>query len=77
MALKNYRRFLQGLRDELAEAIADAENLEWHHMGEATPGWRHYQRLVTWQVEVEERMDHYDDIKAERRVQERLPETQA
>ena len=57
--MKNYRRFLLELQEELQSAIGEAENSEWHHQEQWTTQWQHYNRLCTWQSEVTERMVSY------------------
>ena len=61
---RTYRLFLMELQSELQEAIADAENLEWHHQEHGTAEWRHYVRLATWEKEITERMVRYAATKA-------------
>ena len=63
--LKAYRRFLEDMILEVSAALAEAENLGWHHKLESPEGL-HYLRLGTWAVELEKRMAWYDHIKAPR-----------
>ena len=57
--MKSYQRFLYESHEQLVEAIAEAENNEWHHKGPGSPEYGHYLRLNTWEAEVMERMVHY------------------
>ena len=61
--MKSYKRFLEGLLDQLVEAIRDCENREFHHMELTTAEWRDYNRLCGWATEVHERMSHYAKAK--------------
>ena len=63
MPLDSYESFLQRLGDELVVAIAEAENMGWHHAKETSTEWTHYQRILTWIDEIEARMKHYDHAK--------------
>ena len=58
----NYRRFLIGLIDQLGEAIREAENWSWHHKPDGTVEAAHYNRLLTWLAEVDERLARYDSV---------------
>ena len=62
--IRNYRRFLKGLRDQLVQAMAEAENAGWHHMALDTPEWVCYNRIVTWCDEVDARCEWYDNVQA-------------
>ncbi len=77
--MRSYRRFLLAFSDELQMAIAEAENLEWHHEPAQSAEWQHYNRLVTWETEITERMVFYAAAKARsawKRLQ-RVPPTGA
>ena len=56
---QTYRLFLLGFHDQLTEAIGDAENAGWHHLGAESEEWQHYVRLATWEKEIYERMVIY------------------
>ena len=73
MKIKNYRRFLKDLRCSLFEAIADCENLEWHHKNDGSAEGVHYNRLLTWYEEIEARCAYYDAVQAS--SGERFPKT--
>ena len=62
--MRSYRSFLSGLWEDLALGVEEAENAGWHHHADGSPTWSHYQRLLTWILELEERMKHYDYTKA-------------
>ena len=62
--MKDYRRFLLVLHEQLVDAIADAENMQWHHLNADTNEFKHYMRLITWQEEINERMVYYATAKA-------------
>ena len=64
MAIKTYRRYLKGLRDELVEAIAECENMGFHHMAADTPEWKHFNRICGWAAELHERCEWYDNTQA-------------
>ena len=57
--VKTYEVFLKQLQEALREAIADAENMEWHHMDEGAGPWTHYNRLLGWEEEVTRRLSYY------------------
>ena len=58
--MDGYRSWLETTAETLQEAIADAENSEWHHADPHTPVGRIYSRLLTWSSEVESRRRYYD-----------------
>ena len=62
----NYRRFLEKLHGELQEALAEVENLEFHHMEPGTTGATHYTRLATWLESIEERIVWYESTTGKR-----------
>ena len=64
MAIKNYRRFLIDLYEQLQEALREAEDVQWHHLPTGTPEWAHYNRIYTWLDEVGARLEHYVKVKA-------------
>ena len=64
--LRNYRRFLVNLEQELAECLREAENSNWHHSAQEGVHWFHYTRLCTWLDEVHDRMEWYDAVKAKK-----------
>jgi len=43
-----YEVYLRDTRDELIEAITEAENAEWHHQPEVDDRWQMYNRLLGW-----------------------------
>ena len=55
-----YRRFLDGLIDELVDAMMDCENHQWHHLGPEAPEFQHYNRVVGWLDLITERRKYYD-----------------
>ena len=61
--MKFYKAYIDGLAEELSEAIGEAENAEWHHRPEGDSARNHYYRLITWLEEVNERRVFYDDAK--------------
>ena len=63
MSLKSYRRFLTDLEVQLQSAIADLENLGFHHHAEGSPEFVHYLRCTTWLIEVNDRLVWYYDHK--------------
>ena len=65
ITFKSYRRFLMDLAANLQLAIAEAENVGWHHL-EVGPERDHYVRLCTWCKEVDGRMARYSGITAPR-----------
>ena len=62
--MKTYRTFLRDLERDLAEGVRECENMQLHHMEDGTEGWSHYQRMLTWLYEVQERRAWYDNAKA-------------
>ncbi len=64
--LRPYRRFLIGLLEEVREAIGEAENAEWHHASASDMRFQHYLRLSTWEAELSERKEHYDNARTKR-----------
>ena len=61
--LRPYGVFLRQLLDELQSALAELENLEFHHEAEGSAEFQHYLRVATWTDEVTERVRHYDSAK--------------
>ena len=61
MALKNYRRFLRDLSEELGECQRQAEAAGWHHLEFGSPERSMYNRMATWQQELGERVKWYDN----------------
>ena len=59
--LQKYRVFLMELHDGLVAAMAECENLEWHHLPNDTPEFVHYLQLVKWATEVMVRKEWYDN----------------
>ena len=57
--MQTYRRFLEGIYMSLVQALTEAEDEGWHH-AKAGPLYNHYQRLLTWYREVDERRQWYD-----------------
>ena len=74
--VKTYGEFIHALEEELQVAIAEAEDLGFHHAADG-PQLRHYQRLITWWMEVEMRARWYDDNKSKRRPSRSAPRTEA
>ena len=64
MAIKNYRRYLRDLSEELGECQRQAESAGWHHLEFGTPERSLYNRMATWQEELAERVKWYDTIQA-------------
>ena len=60
--VRNYRRFLLHLEDELAEALREAEAFSWHHERAGSIEALHYGRLCTWLKEIHDRMEWYDNV---------------
>ena len=60
--LRNYRRYLIGLEDELAECLRQAEDHLWHHAKAPSATYHVYNRLCLWIDEVHDRMEWYDNI---------------
>ena len=56
-----YVSWLIALEAELAEALREAEDLGWHHLGLDAKEGRHYNRLVTWLDEVKARKGWWFD----------------
>ena len=73
--IKDYKSFLSDLQDELFMAVANCENVNWHHALSYTPEWKHYMRLLTWLDEVNERVGWYNDHK-KTPIQTRLQSSQ-
>ena len=68
--MRSYIAFIRGLHEELIEGLREAENLGFHHAEAGTDVYVHYQRLVTWIDEVEERLIKHGN--SPKRVKERL-----
>ena len=64
-----YEAWLKNTQKEIRQAIEEAEDGGWHHLT-ASPDTRTriqiLARLRTWETEVTERVDHYDDSKSRR-----------
>ena len=63
MAIKNYRRFLYDLSEQLGECQREAESVGWHHEEFGTAERSVYNRMCTWQQELGYRMAWYDNTK--------------
>ncbi len=61
--IRPYAVFLRALQDELLDALADLENLGFHHMDEGSAEFQHFLRIATWCDEVNTRMWMYDSGK--------------
>jgi len=58
-----YREFLVDTYDDMQGAIADMENLQFHHAPHETEEWKCYNRMCQWVDEFYERIEWYDDVK--------------
>ncbi len=57
--MQSYGVFLKELQESIVEAIAVAENAEWHHLEVSEPEYQHYIRLATWSQILDERVNAY------------------
>ena len=64
--MKKYAAFIREAHDELTLALAEAENMGFHHAAEGTPEAQQYKRLVEVISHVEERRVWYDDTEKKR-----------
>ena len=55
-----YETWIRKTEEDLQEAIADAENANWHHMADGIVEARAYGRLLTWLSEIVVRVRRYD-----------------
>ena len=51
-----YPSFLRTLQAEVLEAVREAENAGWHHLNDASLESKTYDRLLTWQAELDRRV---------------------
>ena len=49
-----YETWIRKTQKDLQESIREAENNEWHHHGFETPTGAIYNRLLTWEAEIDE-----------------------
>ena len=73
--MKNYRRFLMELRDQLRQAVEEAEEAGWHHEVDDRVIFQLYLRLITWTTELEERCAYYDAIQRSTTRTGRIPKS--
>ena len=62
--MDKYRTFLQNLQEGIQSAVAEVENAGFHHSDEGSPEWTVYNRILTWEAAIAERIRWYDDTKS-------------
>ena len=65
-----YGVFLRSLLDELETAVAELENLEFHHAPLGSAEFQHYLRVWTWCDEVTARMERFGNTKKQKAWQQ-------
>ena len=70
--MRSYIGFIAGLHSELVEALRGCELLEMHHADPGSGEYLHYQRVMTWIAEVEERLIRYGNT--DKRIKARIRE---
>jgi len=58
--MDHYKQFLKRLLTDTVQAVADCENMGFHHEEEGTVEFLHYLRCTTWAQELTERQRWYD-----------------
>ena len=71
--VRPYAVFLKDLHEELQQAVADLENLGFHHSRPETSEFQHYLRVCTWADEVALRRYRFGTAKAKKQQFRALP----
>ena len=59
----SYEAWLLKTKEEIAQAISEAENEGWHHVPEETVEGRSYRDLVKWYESIHKRLEAYGDAR--------------